>query len=80
LVRHTLNEYKIVTLSYTEQASLVIKAKTNDEAEEIVWDEFGETVPDLSIISIEPCPDDVAAELKEQSAQQEFDLQPKVLN
>jgi hypothetical protein len=76
-----LNEYKIVTLSYTEQASLVIKANTNDEAEEIVWDEFGETVPDLSIISIEPCPDDVVAELKEQRLEQEeFNFEPKVLN
>lgn len=66
-----MTDYKVVTLSYTEQASLVIKAKTADEAEEVIWDEFN-TVPDLQILSIEDCPEHIVADLKQQGTQEEF--------
>jgi hypothetical protein len=53
-----LTEYKIVNLSYTEQASIVVRAKDNEEAEAAVWDEFP-NIPDLQILSIEDAPPDV---------------------
>ena len=53
-----MTEYKIVTLSYTEQASIVVRAKDNEEAEAAVWDEFP-NIPDLRILSIEEAPEDV---------------------
>lgn len=70
-----MSDYKVVTLNYTEQASLVIRAKDNEEAEQVIWDEFS-SVPDLQILSIEDAPDDLVADLK---AQREEEI-PEVLN
>lgn len=66
--------YKIVTLSYTEQASLVIKANDNDEAEQVIWDEFT-NIPDLRILKIEDADDELVEELKAQRIEEQ-----KVLN
>lgn len=70
--------YKIVTLNYTEQAQLVIKAKDNAEAEEVIWDEFSK-IPDLQIINIEDADEDLVAELKAQREEEEIET-PKVSN
>lgn len=78
LREYVLTDYKVVTLSYTEQASLVIKAKTNEEAEEVIWDVFSDTAPDLQILSIEECPEHIVADLKQQGTQEELDFNTEV--
>lgn len=53
-----MSEYKIVNLSYTEQASILVRAQTNKEAEEAIYEQFP-NIPDIQIVSIEDAPDDV---------------------
>lgn len=62
--------YKIVTLNYTEQASLVIRADTNEAAEAVIWEDFP-NIPNLQILSIEDAPDELVEELKAQRAEEE---------
>lgn len=47
-----MEEFKIVHLTYTEEASIIVKADTNEEAEQAVYEEFP-AVPDLKVVSIE---------------------------
>lgn len=58
------DSFKIVTVSYTEQASIVVKAETDEEATEAVHESFSE-IKDLKIISIEEAPSDLVAEVKQ---------------
>ena len=62
--------YKIVTLNYTEQASLVIRADTNEAAEAVIWEDFP-NIPNLQILSIEDAPDELVEELKAQRAEED---------
>lgn len=59
--RNRLTGFKLVTISYTEQASLVVKAETDEEAQEAILKTF-EYIPGLTIISIEDAPDEVVKE------------------
>lgn len=69
LVRNTLTEnnqnsgFKLVTISYTEQASLVVKADTDEAAEKAVLESFA-FIPDLKIVLIEEAPEDTVREAK----------------
>lgn len=65
-----MSGYKIVHLNYTEQASIVVKAATNEEAENAVWEEFP-NIPDLRIEGIEDCPDELVEEVRKQREQRE---------
>lgn len=78
----TLTGYKIVSLNYTEQASLVVKASTNEEAEAAIWAEFSH-IPELRIISIEEADEEVVAQVKEvksERGEEDFIGEKKVLN
>jgi hypothetical protein len=55
--------YKVVDMTYTESASVMVKADTHDEAEEYVFDTFGQ-IPDLKIISITDADPDLVADVK----------------
>jgi hypothetical protein len=54
-------------LNFTENASVVVRAKTNEEAETAIWDEFSQ-IPDLKIMAIEDAPEDVVAELQSRTS------------
>lgn len=75
------DDYKIVELSFTEQASIIVKAKDNDEAEEAVFESFP-NIPDLKILSIEDADAETVAEVKAHRANQEAsqEQEKKVLN
>lgn len=53
--------YKLVTIQYEEQASLVVKANTDDEARDAVLKQFSH-IPGIAVISVEEAPDDVVEE------------------
>lgn len=57
------DDFKIVNLSFTEKASVVVQASTDEEAEEAVETEFN-TIPDLKIISIEQPDAETIQEIK----------------
>jgi chemotaxis response regulator CheB len=60
--------YKLVTLNYRDQAQIVVKASTDDEAREAVIDAFPE-VPELVIISVEPATDEMVETVKANMAE-----------
>ena len=66
--------FKLVTINYTEQASLVVKADTDEEARDHVLKTF-EYIPGLEIVSIEDAPEEVV-----QDALANVEVQNKALN
>lgn len=66
----TEDNYKIVNLSYTEQASIIVKAEDDDEATIAVHESFPE-IPDLKILSIEDADAELVAEVKQMRADKE---------
>lgn len=64
------DNFKIVTLSYTETAGIVVKADNDDEASTAVHEAFP-GIPDLKIISIEDAPADLVTEAKANYTAQE---------
>jgi ribosomal protein S10 len=60
-----LTEYKVINVTFSENASIVIRADTPEQAEELLWENFTH-IPDLRIISIEDADPEVVAELKAQ--------------
>jgi hypothetical protein len=64
------DNYKIVNLSYTEQASVIVKAEDNDEAETAVYESFPD-IPDLKILSIEDADPELVAEVKQSRLEKE---------
>lgn len=70
--------YKVVNVSFSETASIVIKADTPEQAEELLWENFSH-IPDLRIINIEDADPEVVAELKAQRDEEE-EQEKKVLN
>ena len=64
------DNYKIVNLSYTEQASVIVKAEDNDDAEAAVHDSFPD-IPDLKILSIEDADPELVAEVKQSRLEKE---------
>lgn len=71
------DNYKIVNLTYTEQASIIVKAEDDDEAVEAVNESFP-AIPDLKILSIEDADPELVAEVK--AARQEKEAEGKVYN
>ncbi len=71
------DNYKIVNLSYTEQASIIVKAEDDDEATIAVNESFPD-IPDLKILSIEDADPELVAEVK--AARQEKEAEGKVYN
>lgn len=53
--------FKLVTINYKEQASLIVKADTDEEARENVLKTF-EYIPGIEILSIEDAPEDIVEE------------------
>ena len=53
--------FKLVTISYQEQASLIVKASTDEEARENILKTFAH-IPGLEIISIEEAPEEAVQE------------------
>jgi hypothetical protein len=56
-----LSDYKLVTINYNEQASLVVKADTEEEARAHVLKTFA-YIPGLEIVSVEDAPEEIVAE------------------
>lgn len=74
----TEDNYKIVNISFTEEASIIVKAEDNDEAELAIFDSFG-TLPDLKILSIEEAAPDLVEEVKVAKATKDQE-EKKVIN
>lgn len=71
-----MNNYKLVTLNYSEQAQIVVLADTDEEAAEAVLDTFKD-VPDIRVLSIEPATEEMIATVKAKQAKEETE---RVLN
>lgn len=72
------DNYKVVDMTYTESASVMVKADTHDEAEEYVFENFAQ-VPDLKITRITDADPELVADVKA-DAQKNQDTPEKVLN
>lgn len=64
--------YKLVTLNYSEQAQIVVRADTDEEAAEAVLETFRD-VPDVRVVAIEEATEAMIAEVKSRQAEQETD-------
>jgi len=71
------DNFKIVELTYTESASVMVKAESNEQATQGVLETFSE-VPDLKIISISDADPELVKEVKGDAEFQT--IEPKVLN
>jgi len=66
---NALNEdnYKVVDMTYTESASVMVKADSHDEAEEYIFENFSQ-VPDLKITRITDADPELVADVKADNA------------
>lgn len=76
--QETVEQFKLVTIQFSETAQIIVRASNDEEATEAVFSSFP-NIPDLRILLIEDADPELVAEVKTQKAAQETS-EGKVLN